>query len=163
MVYSGLCEDCPSLGAMWLVTATFTAGAVAAILWRRPNVIFAALAWIALAQYQLGPLTASTPRPWIHQAVAATVITFLVPLVTWLLLEWRHPATGLYRAVVPSGFRGRLGARLAVGGLIGFLLAAGPSYVLRGLGVSGWPVIILFSGVILTGAYGEALRRKAAA
>jgi hypothetical protein len=144
---------------MWLLTAGFTLPAVALIVWRRPFVIVAALAWVPLTLNQLGYLSASTPPSLKNQTFIAATLALIVPVVTWVYLGWRSPGDGLYSL----GFFNPRGSRFVEGIVVGCLLAGGPAYVLEALGLRVWPLILLITGVVLVLLFGEVLYRKAAA
>ena len=163
MTYSALCDHCRTLAEMWLLTVGFILPAVALIVWRRPLVIVAALAWVPLTLNQLGYLSASTPPPLTLQVLAAAALALIVPVLTWVYLEWRNPDDGLYGLVVSSRTNNPRGSRLILGVVVGCLLAGGPAYVLQALGLRVWALIILIIGVLLVLLFGEVLFRKAAA
>jgi hypothetical protein len=158
MIYSGLCDHCRTLAQMWLLTAGFTLSAVALIVWRRPFVIVAALAWVLLTLNQLGYLSASAPPSLKNQVFMAATLALIVPILTWGYLAWRSPDDGLYGL----GFPSPRGSRFLEGIVVGCLLAGGPAYVLEALGFRVWPLILITGGLLVL-LFGEVLYRKAAA
>jgi hypothetical protein len=144
---------------MWLLTAGFTLSAVALIIWRRPFVIVAALAWVPLTLNQLGYLSASTPTSLNYQVIMAATLALIVPVLTWVYLAWRSPDDGLYGL----GFSSPKGSRFVEGIVVGCLLAGGPAYVLEALALRVWPLILFITGVVLVLLFGEVLYRRAAA
>ena len=150
------CDDCRSLTTMWLVAGGLTLFCMAMIGWQRRLVLLTVILWPAVTLQQWGFVNATSPRSEIIQYALGAVLSLLLPIVMWVVLEWRDPAGGLFAL----GRQRSKGTRTALSSLIGAVLCTGPAYVLWAIGWGSWTWLAFAVGASCGLLFGALLFRR---